>query len=446
MAESYKPVVEYFIPPPNTATKLLQNQIDYGVPKRQSQSQSFIPTKQTQLNSEAIPPSITIRTNEIQPFCNDAVSIDPLSTRAVNANQRLSAGQFKGLNVVNPRTRIAPVVIAPSHDLDYWKDNELITHSSVNRESAQTDMYLSGYAESTCCDIANCNTPIRSRIITTPTEEFYQPRYTENGGFDPTRRPIVAPRPTQDRVFLPSIPVQRVEPQFREEYREDFQFDPENVNSGCGYDPYNVNVGLPSNFPAGKCEKDPAFKRYNENLFTSIITPGVYSRTQVDEPINSNIGISYQQQFEPVSRVVNEEGVVYTQHDPNLYTPPPQRIEADEPSYSNVYDPRFNGYGTSYRSYIDEVTGQPRFMYDDINSVRMPNYIARSKIDFLPYADTYGSVSEDSGNADTPYIRQLAQNSWLDNSLQFRDDLTERRMRKINAVAWQRRQAPLRNV
>ena len=48
----------------------------------------------------------------------------------------------------------------------------------------------------------------------------------------------------------------------------------------------------------------------------------------------------------------------------------------DEINQANIYDPRF-GYGTGYRSYIDETTGQPRFYYDDIDAITKPNYIVK---------------------------------------------------------------------
>ncbi len=51
---------------------------------------------------------------------------------------------------------------------------------------------------------------------------------------------------------------------------------------------------------------------------------------------------------------------------------------------SDLYDPRFTGYGTSSRSYLEPVTGQVRFYYDDIDSYKRPNYISRSKVDFIP--------------------------------------------------------------
>ena len=91
------------------------------------------------------------------------------------------------------------------------------------------------------------------------------------------------------------------------------------------------------------------------------------------------------------------------------------------------------------------MTKQPRFYYDDVNAVRMPNYLVRSKIDFLPYADSYGSVQKGSefGNVHNPHIRSLVQDSWLRNSLEFRNDMTERLMRKVNSERWQQRVAPL---
>jgi hypothetical protein len=185
--------------------------------------------------------------------------------------------------------------------------------------------------------------------------------------------------------------------------------------------------------------------QYNKNLFTQIVTPDNYSFNQVNEPINSNIGISFTQQFEPVTCKRDDKGLTYTLHDPRIIEPvseiPQQQVK---PNYDNVYDPRFYGYGTSYRSYLEPVTGQTRFMYEDVNAIRMPNYVTRSKIDHLPYADHYGPMEAGSemGNVHNPHIRYLAQDSFLRDSLQFRDDLQQRLMRKVNAEGWQKRMYP----
>jgi len=217
------------------------------------------------------------------------------------------------------------------------------------------------------------------------------------------------------------------------------------VNTTCGYNPEQINVGLPSNLPAGNCQQSPLLKRYNTNLHTQTVTPGVYTQTQVNEPINSNIGISFQQQFEPRSCYRDSRGLHYIQHDPRVIEPVKVQPQPPaKPQLGNVFDPRFYGYGTSYRSYLDERLGQTKFMYDDINAIRMPNYITRSKIDFLPYADSYGPARKGNsdGNEFNEHIRALAQDSWVRDSLEFRNDLSERRMRKINAEAWQKREMP----
>lgn len=457
------------------------------------------------------------------PFYNDSVSIDPPSEIATSLNQNLANPQRKyGIPQGNPVTRIPPVVVPKSHDLSYWRDSELVTHSAVNKREVQEDMYLSGYAESTCCGYLPQNTelvpqnawdvvearknasqaqrnrenygqivspvptqdvpmvrsiPVENYRNTRPTRENYgqiiSPVPTQDvpmvrsipvENYRNTRENygnIVSPVPTQDVPMVRSIPVENYQrPNVRESYGDGGLDDepeqsheiptfypngPGEVNTACGYNPSQIfTSGLPSNFPSGNCQQDSRLKRYNENLFTQTITPDNYMNTQILEPVNTNIGISFQQQFEPVSTYRDQNGKMYVQRDPRIQVPEQPRAPVETDPLDNIYDPRFYGYGTSYRSYIDDVTGQPRFMYDDVNAVKMPNYVTRSKIDFLPYADTYGPVTagEEAGNAYTSNIRSLAQDSWLRNSLQFRDDMTEMLMRKPNAVNWQRRMYP----
>jgi len=436
-------------------------------------------------------------TPESRVFCNDTMSIDPPSEFTVGVNQRLTG------NMANPKTLIPPIVVPPTHDLEYWRDNNLIVHSHINSKGIQEDMYLSGYAESSCCgylgegaelvpsdepDIHSFSSesynprggivspiPVQERVYvpTTSVQEKYTPGYPPSGrgivspipaqerayvptkekytpGYPPSGRGIVSPIPAQERAYVPVVEkygdLTTIEDP-TEVYVQKNQ--PGWVNTECGYNPEQVyTAGLPSNLPAGNCSQDPKMKRYNENLFTQIVTPGVYTRSQVNEPINSNIGISFQQQFEPVTCRRDDKGLHYLQHDPRIIEPATgistEKIY-DKATPDNTYDPRLTGYGTSYRSYLEPVTGQTRFYYNDIDSVRMPDYITRSKIDFLPFADSYGSMPPggEFGNVHNPNIRTLAQDAWLRDSLEFRNDITERAMRKINADAWQQRQSPL---
>ena len=115
---------------------------------------------------------------------------------------------------------------------------------------------------------------------------------------------------------------------------------------------------------------------------------------------------------------------------------------------ADVYDPRLTGYGTSYRSYEDPLLGQTKFYYDDIDAIRMPNYIVRSNIDFAKYADKYGPLQtyNQYGNENTNKIRALAQDTFLRSSLQQRTELQERLMRKRNSEMWQLRKFPKSNA
>jgi len=404
-------------------------------------------------------------------FCNDSVIIDQPNTQ-ISLNQKLAMTNAYNdktcnnrlLGGANPKTNISPVVVPPAYDLEYWKDNNFINFSQINSAGTEENMYLSGYAETDCCDYLKPGTKLVPRVnkINTsnriPVENYSNkvqikaPIPTQDIHYVPTienysnKVQIKAPIPTQDIHYVPTI--ENYE-QTKKVYITPNQ--PGYVNRSCGYNPEQIYTSnLPSNYPAGNCQQNPKLNNYNKNLFTQIVTPGVYTRNQVNEPINSNIGISFQQQFEPLTCETDEDGneVQYIQHDPRIIEPIDsynEKTKIEQARYDNIYDPRFYGYGTSYRSYNEPVTGQTRFMYDDINSIRMPNYITRSKIDHLPYADKYGPMEEDSefGNKHTSNIRTLAQDSWLRNSLQFRNDLTERLMRKKNSEAWQRRQSPL---
>ena len=169
-------------------------------------------------------------------------------------------------------------------------------------------------------------------------------------------------------------------------------------------------------------KNNPYFKdKYKENIFTETITPGNYKLNERNEFINSNMGITHAQQFEEDKYEIIE---------------PFENVNA-----SNVYDPRFSGYGTSYRSYVDKNLGQPRFYYDDVNSIRMPNYITRNAIDVTPFGDSYGQLNE--GNEYNSNIYEMADKHYNDSMNNFRTEMQERLMRKINSNQWQQRMYPI---
>lgn len=349
-------------------------------------------------------------TKESKFFCMDSRPLDQNAQLVRNNRKGINpGGAFNNpsymsenqrlVGAPNPKTLVAPVVTPPPAALDYWTANNTVNISAINEES-HIDNYLSGYdVMETCAD-----TPLPSR------ENFEQPSEK-------------------------SVDVHPNEPGW--------------VNISCGYNPEQLlKSDLPTNVGAGNCEQDPRMKQYNKNLYTQTIQPGITTYNQINEPVNSNIGISFNQQHPPLTRKLNKEtgNLEFTEHDPRLYTPLPQKPEPPRVTESNVYDPRFSGYGTSYRSYTDDNVGQTRFYYDDVNAIRMPNYITRNNIDHTPFGDKYGPLpdGDENGNQLNSNIRNMANDTFMNSAVDFRTDLQERLMRKFNSTAWQQRKAPIR--
>lgn len=369
-------------------------------------------------------------------FCNDERPLDGKDGAFNNPNWMSASQQLAG--PANPKTKIAPVVVPPPADLSYWKANNLVTHSAVNEET-NIDVYQSGYQVSTCCAPSyDCEETCRLAI--------------------PMPNPLAHTVPLTENYTPPSKQQTDKKEQYEYPYFKTSEVDGRfvrtngsgQVNTACGYNPEQLFTSdLPTNLPAGNCQQDPAMKTYNRNLFTQTIQPGMYTRNEINEPLNSNIGISFTQQFPPTTCYTDPitGEVNYIEHDPRIIEPAiaePNLGVHTAVTEANTYDPRFSGYGTSYRSYTDDVTGQTRYYYDDVNAIRMPNYVVRSEIDHQPFADQYGPIpmGDSCGNKFNPNIRALANDAFLQGSIQQRTDLSERLMRKVNAEHWRRRQAP----
>ena len=345
-----------------------------------------------------------------QRFCNDQKSLNYNNPNYMSANQRL-------VGKPNPKTLIPPVIVPPPADLGFWKANNLIKHSAINTAS-QIDITRSGYKVQTKCgDLQN------TYLVPTDLCE------TQENSDEKVQENFQMP-------YLKQVPLGNHSGQ---------------VNTSCGYNPEQLEVaGLPTNYPAGNCEKNPLMKKYNDNLYTNTLQPNVYTRNQINEPINSNIGISFTQQIPPITcKNTKDGGVIFTEHDPRIIEPVEEGKNMNvinDINVSNVYDPRHTGYGTSYRAYTDDNIGQTRFFYDDVNAIKMPNYITRSKIDFASFADTYGPKKEGEqfGNLNNSTIRALANDQFLRSTIEQRTDLQESLMRKFNTRYSQQRSAPIR--
>ena len=214
------------------------------------------------------------------------------------------------------------------------------------------------------------------------------------------------------------------------------------VNTPYGYYPDQLSTSnIPNNLPISEIQKSDVFNQYNKDTFTSIIQPGVYTRTEVVEPINSNMGITFTQQFEPTSVSKIDDNVEIIQKDPRLIDVN-QTVEIiqQKPNESNVYDPRFTGYGTNYRHYIDNVTGQPRFFYDDVMVHRQNNFVSNNKLDWTNFGIKNNHMNSNYTNNE---IRNLAQQAFTDDTINFRTELQSKLLRKKHTDAWQQKIAPI---
>jgi hypothetical protein len=299
----------------------------------------------------------------------------------------------------NPKTLVPPIIAPPLASLESWKNDDSYDYSAIN-EKKNSYYKESGY------DIDNdvhCEKNYKTPGSYMCAQKKNKPASSYNK-LNETQPTILPPR----QSATPDVPQETAET------KEPFVF------------PYEIKSKVTDNtdnlFHKG-FKKNPMFhKKYTDDIFTETISPGNYKMNTRNEPINSLMGVTMAEQFE----------------EPNY-----EMIEPfEDVNASNVYDPRFYGYGTSYRGYVDKNLGQPRFYYDDVNAIRMPNYITRNKIDVMPFGDAYGP-DNDGGNKYHGNITALADKHYLDSSLQFRTEMQDRLMRKVNANQWQQRMFPI---
>ena len=191
---------------------------------------------------------------------------------------------------------------------------------------------------------------------------------------------------------------------------------------------------LPNNLNNTPINTADHLNNYNNNLFINNIQPNVYVKTDEIEPLNSNIGITETNQSNPVIGIKINDNVIFKKGTPEY------NCEINGPNESNVYDPRFTGYGTNYRTYIESVTGQPRFYYDDVMIHRQNNYLTRNKLDFTNFGSQINNAEQKHSNME---IRSLAHNHFDNNTIDHRTDLQNQINAKMNANSWQQKYAPI---
>jgi hypothetical protein len=324
---------------------------------------------------------------------------DEYSNKKPSLNQRL-------VGPPNPKTLEAPVIAPPCYNFEHWKVNNLAVPSHINKNS-NFDNFRSGYA------VASSSS--RPPLVQTPVSMSNTPM--ANAPNTPMSKG------SNNLMVKGSLLDSSLEP----------------LTSNADAHP---TIKYPNNTIGGRGLTDEEKK----NMYTQIIQPGIYSTSAMNEPIGSNLGISHQQQFLPTYIDRKKQGEInYVETHGVLINSDIDHTNPHQPTVYNTFDPRFNGYGSDNRCYIENTTGQPRFYYDDINAIKMPNYITRSNIDFMKAADSYGPIQEgyQYGNPNTCDIREMAEANFLNSTLQFRSEMQESLMRKRNGEMHQLRLAPI---
>ena len=324
----------------------------------------------------------------------------------IETNNNFVSENQKLVGKPNPKTLIQPKIVNPMYDITQ-RVSERNVPMGINKRTVQ---YLadSGYYVK---DTINDSKLVKNYGLKTPVEvnENYIP-------------------PKDNKYDI--------------KYR--YSGEPEDdVNINCYYDKNNFSkYHIPNNIPSSECdEKD---KDYNKRIYTQFIDPKVYTTQEIVGFPSTNIGISFQEPKYPVSVTQDDYGITFTEKDPNTYRDSDNVIEPnpydDEPTYDEVYDPRSFGYGSQKRAYLDTKTGQPRYMYKDIDAVRRGNYFVRSNVDHLPFAQQSGLMRD---NINTSIYGDVDK-SYIDQNSQFRLNLQESLMSKRNAELWQLRKYPIR--
>ncbi len=349
----------------------------------------------------------------------------------VHPDQRFVSNNQKLVGGPNPKTLKAPITTAPMYDWQEWRESDLTVPNVMNEKTVQ-DFYRSGYytTESPHCGAFRESQP---KILGRP-----DPRNNQNYGSKVTMIEDI-----YDDGQDPEDVIEYFEEK-KQEKKDDKKINKKKSLFGK-IDEENIKYNLPYNYKSSSYEKTPRVSSLNRKVFTNVVSPNVYYTNEVIEPVSSTIGVSYTQQFPTMVVKKDEYGnVFYDAKDPQFYKIDKTENPLNEyVSNCDVYDPRSNGYGTSYRGYVDKLTGKTRYYYDDVDSIRRPNFVTRNNIDHLTYGPKYGSmVSDTETRVMNDNSRLNAESSYSHDMIGFRTEMMERLMRKRNSEMWQNRVAP----
>lgn len=357
-------------------------------------------------------------------------------TNGIPLEETVSASQ-KLVGQMNPKALVQPVIPSPIYDFDTWRPNDFAVPMGINDQKTQ-ELFSNGYVVSS---------------DTIPTSQV--PNYLQTSSYRTQNHPGIyrlGSEETNGQLYpgeLSSSSVENYQSPPQRTSLSDLKrgyksLDYPALDFGCGYQPINLENNLPSNYQANECQYGKRNAKYNNDLFEIPIQPGIYTKSQVNQPdaSMSNLGISFVQPFEPTTFTQQNGYKSFIELDP--YQNEIKLAPTAETHYRrDMYDPRTTGYGTQYRSYVDPLLGQPRYYYRDVDQENNGGYLTRNNVDFANFGTATGNYPFDKpleGNA----LHQYADNTYTNSNVGFRTELQQRLMHKNSNREWQQRIAPIR--
>lgn len=397
-----------------------------------------------------------INFNKSSRNCNCFSDLEDIYTGVLQTNN-------EKLRNKNKKTRkLKKIKYSPNiYDSNHWKDNNLIVDNSNNNIQYEQNNFLSGYTDNK--DLITIeNFDIKSlkkinnnnKIKEDKIYKYYIPTTYQNV-INKIDQDLLKINPNNIKYYkqvknddkeIDSFKIPNLKKLDKKKIQKINDSNVDKINLASGYDINNNDYNLPSNLNTSLCQKNKIFKKYNDNIFSQNINDELISKTSILEPINDNIGISWTQQIPNGFKNIKDGKLLIEYKDPlKIKKVKSQNYTDNIPKEYNVIDSRSNGYSNDDRSYTNNLLGNCQFLYNDIDIIRQPNYIVRSKIDHKQFADQYGPLSEMNinGNKNTSNIRDIVHKSRIDDVEQFRNSLQTSLMRKYNANSWQQKMYPI---
>lgn len=201
---------------------------------------------------------------------------------------------------------------------------------------------------------------------------------------------------------------------------------------------------------------NPISKRFIPSL-----QPDLYTYSDAPEIVNSNIGITDTNSLPTriFTNIVNQNNQNNQNTTPIFYrgeikksnsedVTPIRKILSLENTNENttpIMTKRYTHYSHPHAVFYDNNTGRIEHLYqEDPDSYSIPSIITRSNADRIVFQSSFGEqtpVLQSQLSLDE--VKQDHRDQYMQDTEYFRNDLSERLMRRNNAIAWQQKYAPL---